>query len=352
MSDGLLRSASTAVRFRVNAEGGIPENVCQEIVDCIRVVQDFPKPVCDRAPPATRRACTPPRWGAQTPAVCTPRPAPRAPRMLPLRGYPGRAYIVCGLRALPCDCAAQQGLQFKDLSLLLANPKAFGGVIDALVAKYSKRNITAVVGIGLCCLPAAPPCAVTRSSRRSGILTLCARCVRVLVSECRGFCFAAPVAIALKVPFIPLRKPGKLPSKSIGVDFKQSAGKGAAYFGKDRLEMHEDGLLPGSRVLVIDDMLGTGSTMYGACELVRCRPCCITYTYTDTYTYTCSHAYRHARLECVRMCVCVCVCVCVRACVHECRWHMCLHICVHTCYVCTVFHIHTYTHQRIHICKL
>ena len=50
--------------------------------------------------------------------------------------------------------------------------------------------------------------------------------------ECRGFCFAAPVAVALKVPFIPLRKPGKLPSKSIGVDFKQSAGKGAAYFGK------------------------------------------------------------------------------------------------------------------------
>ena len=88
-------------------------------------------------------------------------------------------------------------------------------------------------------------------------------------AECRGFCFAAPVAIALKVPFIPLRKPGKLPSKSIGVDFKQSAGKGAAYFGKDRLEMHEDGLKPGSRVLVIDDMLGTGSTMYGACELVR-----------------------------------------------------------------------------------
>jgi hypothetical protein len=91
----------------------------------------------------------------------------------------------------------------------------------------------------------------------------------VRLAECRGFCFAAPVAIALKVPFIPLRKPGKLPSKSIGVDFKQSAGKGAAYFGKDRLEMHEDGLKPGSRVLVIDDMLGTGSTMYGACELVR-----------------------------------------------------------------------------------
>jgi hypothetical protein len=58
-------------------------------------------------------------------------------------------------------------------------------------------------------------------------------------TECRGFVFAAPVAIALKVPFVPLRKPGKLPCKSIGVDFKQSAGKGSAFFGKDRLEMHE-----------------------------------------------------------------------------------------------------------------
>lgn len=156
-------------KFKVNAEGGISDEVCNEIVASIRVVPNFPKP----------------------------------------------------------------NLQFKDMSLLLANPTAFGGVIDALVAKYAKRDITAVVGI-----------------------------------ECRGFCFAAPVAIALKVPFVPLRKPGKLPSKSIGVDFKQSAGKGAAYFGKDRLEMHEDGLKAGSRVLIIDDMLGTGSTMYGACELV------------------------------------------------------------------------------------
>lgn len=156
-------------KFRVNADGAISDDVCSEIVSSIRVVPNFPKP----------------------------------------------------------------NLLFKDLSLLLANPKAYGGVIDALVAKYAKRDVTAVVGI-----------------------------------ECRGFCFAAPVAIALKVPFIPLRKPGKLPSKSIGVDFKQSAGKGAAYFGKDRLEMHEDGLKEGSRVLIIDDMLGTGSTMYGACELV------------------------------------------------------------------------------------
>lgn len=57
----------------------------------------------------------------------------------------------------------------------------------------------------------------------------------------------------------------------MGVDFKLNAGGKSACFGKDRLEMHEDGLAAGSRVLIIDDMLGTGSTMFGACELAS--PC-------------------------------------------------------------------------------
>ncbi|EKX49380.1 hypothetical protein GUITHDRAFT_104910 [Guillardia theta CCMP2712] len=140
--------------------------------------------------------------------------------------------VVDSIRVVPNF--PKPGLFFKDLSLLLGNPAAFGSTIDALVHKYAGRGITAVVGI-----------------------------------ECRGFCFAAPVAIALKVPFVPFRKPGKLPCKSIGIDFKQSAGKHSAYFGKDRLEMHEDGLTAGSKVLVIDDLLGTGSTMFGACELVE-----------------------------------------------------------------------------------
>jgi len=112
---------------------------------------------------------------------------------------------------------------------------------------------------------------------------------------------------------VPLRKPGKLPSKSIGVDFKQSAGKGAAYFGKDRLEMHEDGLKPGSRVLIIDDMLGTGSTMYGACELVR-------FVYMYVYIYVCVYIY-----------LCVCVYIHIRI------------------YVYTYIHIYTYMYTCIYI---
>ena len=101
--------------------------------------------------------------------------------------------------------------------------------------------------------------------------------------ECRGFVFAAPVAYALKVPFVPLRKPGKLPCKSIGVDFKQSAGRGTAQFGKDRLEMHEV-----LRVCV--------------CAYVRVRA---SVSVTDRHVsakYACAYA------------ICVCVRIRIRAC--------------------------------------
>ena len=108
--------------------------------------------------------------------------------------------------------------------------------------------------------------------------------------ECRGFVFAAPVAYALKVPFVPLRKPGKLPCKSIGVDFKQSAGRGTAQFGKDRLEMHE--VLACVRVRV--------------CSCVRVRVCsCASVSVTDRHVsakYACAYA------------ICVCVRIRIRAC--------------------------------------
>mmetsp|Transcript_6064 Transcript_6064/g.9673 ORF Transcript_6064/g.9673 Transcript_6064/m.9673 type:complete len:195 (+) Transcript_6064:58-642(+) len=130
------------------------------------------------------------------------------------------------------------GLNFKDLSLLMGNPVAYKAVIDSLINKYRDSGIGAIVGI-----------------------------------ECRGFCFASPVALGLNVPFVPFRKAGKLPCKSVGVDFKLGAGRNSASFGRDRLEMHEDGLAPGSKVVIIDDMLGTGSTMVGACELVELVKC-------------------------------------------------------------------------------
>jgi len=149
---------------------------------------------------------------------------------------------------------------------------------------------------------------------------------------------------------VPLRKPGKLPSKSIGVDFKQSAGKGAAYFGKDRLEMHEDGLKPGSRVLIIDDMLGTGSTMYGACELVR-------FVYLYVYIYVCMYIY---------ICVCVCVYTYVYMYIHTYIYtHICIHVYIYLYIdICmlhlasafrllhTRIYIHIYRYRYIHICML
>uniref|UniRef100_A0A7S0YY37 adenine phosphoribosyltransferase n=1 Tax=Hemiselmis tepida TaxID=464990 RepID=A0A7S0YY37_9CRYP len=126
------------------------------------------------------------------------------------------------------------GIAFKDLSLVLGDPLAYQLCIDVFVKRYAGKGITAVVGI-----------------------------------ECNGFVFAAPISLALDVPFVPFRKPGKLPCKSIGVDFQTGAGIGAPAFGADRLEMHEDALRKGAKVLIVDDMLGTGATLKGACELVE-----------------------------------------------------------------------------------
>ena len=105
--------------------------------------------------------------------------------------------------------------------------KVFRLVISAFVERYKDMQITVVAGI-----------------------------------ESRGFIFAAPIALGLKVPFTPLRKPGKLPCESVGIDIKSRGD-----FGKDRLECMEKGFRQGDRVLVIDDMLGSGKTLMGACDL-------------------------------------------------------------------------------------
>lgn len=111
-------------KFKVNADGAISEDVCNEIVSSIRVVPNFPKPV-----------------GAH-PIALSPWLLNQATHHCAV--LTGSIIFFC----LPL-CPFFQNLLFKDLSLLLANPKAYGGVIDALVAKYAKRDVTAVVGIGL-----------------------------------------------------------------------------------------------------------------------------------------------------------------------------------------------------------
>ncbi len=119
------------------------------------------------------------------------------------------------------------GIQFRDITTLLKDPQGFRATIDALVERYRGRGITKVVG-----------------------------------TEARGFMFGAPLAYALGVGFVPVRKKGKLPGKTTGHEY-------ALEYGHDRIEMHDDAIDAGDQVLVIDDLLATGGTAQATVMLVR-----------------------------------------------------------------------------------
>jgi adenine phosphoribosyltransferase len=118
------------------------------------------------------------------------------------------------------------GVIFKDITPLVADPAGFKATIDELVATAPPR-IDYVVGM-----------------------------------EARGFIFAAPVALALGAGFVPVRKPGKLPGAVLSETFSLE-------YGSETLTIHTDALLPGSRVLVIDDVLATGGTIGATAELIE-----------------------------------------------------------------------------------
>jgi adenine phosphoribosyltransferase len=80
--------------------------------------------------------------------------------------------------------------------------------------------------------------------------------------ESRGFIFAAPLALRLGCAFLPVRKPGKLPFRTVSVEY-------ALEYGTDRLEAHEDGVVAGARVLIVDDVLATGGTASATARLVE-----------------------------------------------------------------------------------
>jgi adenine phosphoribosyltransferase len=119
------------------------------------------------------------------------------------------------------------GILFYDITTLLKDSAGFAGVIDGLKSHYSGARVDLVLGI-----------------------------------EARGFIFAPALAYALHAGFVPVRKPKKLPAATVSVTYDLE-------YGKDSLEMHKDAVQPGSRVLIVDDLLATGGTAAAAARLVR-----------------------------------------------------------------------------------
>jgi adenine phosphoribosyltransferase len=121
----------------------------------------------------------------------------------------------------------QSGILFRDITPLLADPRAFGHVVDVFVAHARARDVEAVVGI-----------------------------------ESRGFIFGTPLAYRLGVPFIPVRKAGKLPAARMSVEYSLE-------YGSSQLDIHVDALTPGQKVVIVDDLLATGGTAAAAAKLVE-----------------------------------------------------------------------------------
>ena len=118
------------------------------------------------------------------------------------------------------------GIQFRDITTLLADPAGFRAAVAELARPFREARVDAVAGI-----------------------------------EARGFILGGAVAHELGRGFIPIRKKGKLPHKAIGQEYSLE-------YGVDVIEMHEDAIRPGERILVVDDLIATGGTAEAAVQLV------------------------------------------------------------------------------------
>jgi adenine phosphoribosyltransferase len=118
------------------------------------------------------------------------------------------------------------GILFRDITPLLADVKAFQACLDLFIERFPGPEIDAIIGI-----------------------------------ESRGFIFAAALAAKLRKPFVMVRKPKKLPWKTYRAEYRLE-------YGKDAIEIHQDAIAAGARVLIVDDLLATGGTAEAAIDLV------------------------------------------------------------------------------------
>jgi adenine phosphoribosyltransferase len=121
----------------------------------------------------------------------------------------------------------KKGIIFRDITTLLGNAQAFRRAVDELVQPYAGLRIDKVAGI-----------------------------------EARGFILGGAVAHQLSIPFVPVRKKGKLPWKTIGEDYELE-------YGTDRVEIHVDAVQNGENILVVDDLIATGGTALAAIKLIE-----------------------------------------------------------------------------------
>lgn len=119
------------------------------------------------------------------------------------------------------------GILFRDITPLLAVPQAFRQAIEEMAAPFRGQHID-----------------------------------QIAAAEARGFIFAAPLAVALGAGLVPIRKPGKLPGKTLSHTYQLE-------YGVDTLQIHADAVFPGAKVLMVDDLLATGGTIEACCQMIE-----------------------------------------------------------------------------------
>lgn len=153
--------------------------------------------------------------------------------MLKLYNFQHPPYFTMDLQSLirPIPDFPKPGIMFRDITTLLRDPQGLRETIDLLADKCSHLTIDYIVGM-----------------------------------ESRGFLFGMPLAYKLGLGFIPVRKPGKLPAAIYSAEYQLE-------YGVDRLEIHQDAMPAGSRVLVVDDLIATGGTAQAVVQLLQQAKC-------------------------------------------------------------------------------